>query len=270
MFCDYLINPDYDWIELCEKQFNTTPSQICFDWNTVRHVADYEGKSSRRPLTYEEAEKFFDTADAKVEQAVKAGKKGALAALRDAQMFKTAYAFGLRRMELRGLDTHDLHHNAKVPKWGKFAALHVRHAKSSRGSAPKRRTVLLVPEMGWWVDGMRQWVDEGRPLFPITGLSALWPTERGTRVSLAYLDRRFASIRDSANLDRDLSLHSLRHSYVTHLVEFGYADRFIQEQVGHQHASTTAIYTSVGGDYKNRILADALRRFEETRAQPCD
>jgi hypothetical protein len=37
--------------------------------------------------------------------------------------------------------------------------------------------------------------------------------------------------------------------------------KIMQQQVGHQHSSTTAIYTSVSGDYKNRILADALGRF---------
>ncbi|MGA5135282.1 tyrosine-type recombinase/integrase, partial [Streptomyces olivoreticuli] len=37
-----------------------------------------------------------------------------------------------------------------------------------------------------------------------------------------------------------------RHSYVTHLIEDGWDPRFVQEQVGHEHASTTAIYTCVG------------------------
>lgn len=92
-------------------------------------------------------------------------------------------------------------------------------------------------------------------------LPALWPTERKSRVSLEYIDRRFTTLRRKAGLDPALTLHCLRHSYVTHLIEYGYADRFVQEQVGHQHSSTTAIYTSVSGDYKNRILADALGRF---------
>ncbi|MGW4908984.1 tyrosine-type recombinase/integrase [Streptomyces sp. NPDC004270] len=36
-----------------------------------------------------------------------------------------------------------------------------------------------------------------------------------------------------------------RHGYITHLTEFGYPARFVQEQVGHSHASTTAIYMGV-------------------------
>lgn len=51
-----------------------------------------------------------------------------------------------------------------------------------------------------------------------------------------------------------------RHTYVTHLVEFGYPERFVTEQVGHSYASTTAIYTSVSNDFKTKALQAALRR----------
>ncbi len=47
-------------------------------------------------------------------------------------------------------------------------------------------------------------------------------------------------------------------SYVTHLVEDGFPERFVSEQVGHRYASTTAIYTAVSDDFKNRVLAKAL------------
>ena len=39
-------------------------------------------------------------------------------------------------------------------------------------------------------------------------------------------------------------LHSLRRSYVTHLIEAGWDPLFVQQQAGHEHASTTAIYTN--------------------------
>jgi site-specific recombinase XerD len=89
---------------------------------------------------------------------------------------------------------------------------------------------------------------------------ALWVTERLTRVSLKHMDKRFNWLRAEAGLDPALSLHCLRHSYVTHLIEFGYPERFVQEQVGHAFASTTAIYTSVGNDFKNQTLRAALSR----------
>lgn len=133
IFCNYLISPDYDWGEICQAQFGETPSQICLPWNTTKHVADYEGRPARRALTFDELETLFDYADSRVEAAIRDGRKGALAALRDAQMFKTAYAFGLRRAELRGLDIHDLHANARVPQWGRYAAMHVRWGEIGQG-----------------------------------------------------------------------------------------------------------------------------------------
>src|SRR5690606_3127186 len=93
----------------------------------------------------------------------------------------------------------------------------------------------------------------------------LWPTERRTRVSGRYLNDRFAELRDEVGLPEELTLHSLRHTYVTNLIEWGYSEKCVQDQVGHAYASTTAIYTSVGYDYKNRVLADALKRNTENR-----
>ena len=62
----------------------------------------------------------------------------------------------------------------------------------------------------------------------------------------------------------ELTPHCLLHSYVSHLVEDGVDPLFVQQQVGHSWASTTAIYTSVSGDYKNKAMRQALARaFDE-------
>jgi Phage integrase family len=61
-------------------------------------------------------------------------------------------------------------------------------------------------------------------------------------------------------LPGELDLHALRHSYVTHLVEFDYPERFVQDQVGHAYASTTAIYPlGVSDEYRNRLLERSLK-----------
>jgi len=58
---------------------------------------------------------------------------------------------------------------------------------------------------------------------------------------------------------------------VTHLVEFGYPERFFTEQVGHAYASTTAIYTSVSSDFENKALQQALSRlYHPNQPQPAD
>nr|WP_238994842.1 tyrosine-type recombinase/integrase [Mycolicibacterium chubuense] len=260
MFCDYLLDGRYGWIAQCENRFARIPSQVCHDYNTAAHLVEYEGKPARRPFTYEEVETLFGFLDDRVEVLARSGRKGALAALRDAQMIKTAYAFGLRRRELCYLDLADLRPNPRMPAWGTFGAVHVRYAKSSRGSTPRRRTVLAVPEFDWVIEGLRQWVDHGRPLLSPGTRQELWLTERRGRVATKSMDKRFAFLRAEAGLPKDLTLHCLRHSYVTHLIEFGYPERFVTEQVGHSYASTTAIYTSVSNDFKTKTLQAALRR----------
>lgn len=75
------------------------------------------------------------------------------------------------------------------------------------------------------------------------------------------LTAAFSRLRERAGLPEGLSPHCLRHSYVTHLIEDGFDALFVQQQVGHEHASTTAIYTSVSSDYKTRALRAALDRI---------
>lgn len=182
-------------------------------------------------------------------------------------MLKSAYAFGLRRNELIRLDVADLRPNPHVPVYGTYGSIHVRFGKATRGGLPRRRTVLAVPELDWIVAGLAQWVQEARPLFEAAEHPALWLTERLTRVTARHIDVRFAQIRDEIGLDEHLSLHCRRHSYVKHLIEFGYPERIVQDQVGHAFASTTAIYTSVSNDFKNQALKAALRRVYGSEEQ---
>ena len=107
MFCDYITDSRYEWPTQCHNRFGQVPSQVCNEWNTVAHLNDYEGKPQRRPLTYRELELLFDWLDDRVDQIARSGRKGSLAALRDATMLKTTYAFGLRRNELARLDVAD-------------------------------------------------------------------------------------------------------------------------------------------------------------------
>ena len=84
-------------------------------------------------------------------------------------------------------------------------------------------------------------------------------TERRGRLSRRAINEAFEEARDAAGLDPVLDLHCLRHSYITHLIEFGYPERFAQDQAGHSYASTTAIYTGVSDEFRNRLMAKALR-----------
>jgi site-specific recombinase XerD len=60
-------------------------------------------------------------------------------------------------------------------------------------------------------------------------------------------------------MDPALTPHCLRHSHITHQLEDGADQLFVQQQVGHVWASTLATYTKVGSDYMQDALARALR-----------
>ena len=68
-------------------------------------------RPSKRAFTLEELQAFFDHADAQVARIRAAGRKGWLPAFRDAVLFKVAYAYGLRRNEVRMLDAADFGRN---------------------------------------------------------------------------------------------------------------------------------------------------------------
>jgi len=257
LFVDFLCDSRYGWVEICEQRFGDHPAQIFNEWNTAVHRADSEARPENRPLSREELQVFFDHCDERVERAERLGRKGWLAAYRDAVMFKTIYAWGLRRREAAMLDVSDFAPNAKAPQFGPYGVLNVRYGKASRGSPPRQRTVLTV--MRWSADVMGDWIRDVRPAYQAGQSAMLWPTERGGRVSCSSIDDRFAQYRDELGLDPVLGPHCLRHSYASHLLEDGFDQLFVQQQLGHRWGSTTATYTTVGSDYMQKTLARALR-----------
>ena len=232
------------------------PQQIVDERNLIVHVAEFEAHPGRRPLSRQELQAFFDHCDAQVSGRRALKRKGSLAALRDAALFKTMYGWGLRRKECAKLDVVDFARNPRAPAFRSFGSLSVRYGKALSGGPPRRRNVLTV--FDWAVEVIEQYLEEIRPLYGRSEHPALWLTERGGRVTSPYVSERFATYRDELAPDSALTPHALRHSYVTHLIEDGFDPLFVQMQVGHRHASTTAIYTAVNGDFKQRALADAL------------
>lgn len=257
-FCDYLIRPEYHWVSECERRFGTHPVQICVEWNTLAHLTGYEGNPDRRPMTREELQRFFDYADDQVAVAARRRRKGALAAYRDATLFKVIYAYGLRATEVSRLDVTDWYRNPAAPELGRYGNLEVRWGKASRGGPPRRRTVHTV--MPWIVEVLDDYVTNIRPRYRFDERAAVWLTERGGRVSTRQIEQRFADYRAALGLEETLVPHCMRHAHVTHQIEDGVDPRFVQEQVGHRYASTTAIYTGVSGDFMNTMMVKALER----------
>ncbi|MGH3629683.1 MAG: tyrosine-type recombinase/integrase [Sciscionella sp.] len=258
LFSEYVTDGRYGWGTVCEEAFGSGnhPVPICHEWNTVAHLSDYEGNPEARPFTREELQRFLDYADDQVDRVVAAKRKGALAAYRDATLFKVIYAWGLRRTETAKLDLVDFGRNPAAAEFGRFGMLHVRFGKAVRGQPPRRRNVPSV--MGWAVETVADYVENVRPRFGCAEHPALWVTERLGRLAPAEINARFVAYRDALGLPKVLTPHSLRHSWVTHLTEDGVDRRFIQEAVGHRCDTSTAIYTHVSGDFMNTALRKAL------------
>ncbi|MDP9936915.1 site-specific recombinase XerD [Paenarthrobacter nicotinovorans] len=255
-FCAYLTDGRYEWAAFCERVFADIPVQVVFEWNSPRHTADDTMPPRRRAFTRAELQTFFDVADDVVDTEFAKRSKRWLPALRDSTAFKVAYEYGLRRRELTMLEYVDFGPNPHVEQFGRFGALQVRWAKGTKGSGPRRRTVLTVPEFDWVVGQLEYWLSpDGRKRFATADRSAsMWPSERSGSTVYRNFDRSFQRIRKTAGLPEELSLHTLRHSYVTHLIEAGYDPLFIQQQVGHSYSSTTALYTSVSADFKQKTI----------------
>jgi site-specific recombinase XerD len=258
LFSEFLTDARYGWGAACEEAFGPGmhPVAICHEWNTIAHLNDYEGDPEARPFSRAEMQRFLDYADDQVDRAVRAGRKGALAAYRDATIFKVMYGWGLRRTETSKLDLVDWGRNPAAPELGWFGMLQVRYGKAKRGQAPRRRNVASV--MPWAVDAVTDYVENVRPRFGVDDHPAMWVTERGGRVRPAEINARFVAYRDALGLPKALVPHSVRHSYVSHLTENGVDRRFIQVQVGHEADSSTAIYTHVSSDFMNTALRKAL------------
>jgi integrase/recombinase XerD len=262
MFCSYLCDARYGWVELCESTFGDVPSQVCFEWNMPRHTAEDAVNPARRAFTKAELQKVFDDLDDVVDAEHARGSKRWLPALRDSVAFKVCYAFGLRRRELAMLQLTDFGPNPHMPAYGNFGAVRVRWGKGTAGSGPRSRTVLTSPEFDWVVALLQFWTGPGgRELFLTADRGGwMWPSEREGRVTADALGASFGAARDRAGMPSELSLHALRHSYVTHLIEAGYDPLFVQQQVGHVNMSTTSLYTSVSSDFRHRSMQRMIAR----------
>lgn len=135
----------------------------------------------------------------------------------------TAYATGLRASEAVSLKVTDIDSERMV--------IQVRHGKGA-----KDRTVMLSPQLlsilrtYWRLARPQDWLFPGRGAKPI---------------DVQVLHAACRSATKAAGLVKRVSVHTLRHSFATHLLESGTDIRIIQVLLGHNNLSTTARYTHV-------------------------
>ncbi len=171
-------------------------------------------------LTIEEVDRLLAAPDA-----------GTTRGLRDRAVLETFYATGLRVSELAGLTLDSLH----------FESEYVRCV----GKGDKER---VVPIGGRAMAAVRAWLERGRPAYAAKGGGegrAVFLSRLGRPLSRVTLWRQIRAYARQAGIRKEISPHTLRHSFATHLLANGASLRTIQEMLGHADISTTQIYTHV-------------------------
>jgi integrase/recombinase XerC len=269
LFIGYVRDPQYGWQAECLRHFQAECEMICHEGNMIIHASDYEGMPVKRSFTFDELETFFACADAQAALILRSRRKGALAALRNSAMLKVAYGFGVRRYALTMLDIDDFISNPEALQFGQYGALSIRYGKAVKGGQPRPYLVFAIPEMDWVIQAIKQYVTEIRPHYKPNEKSrnALFLTERSTRINKAEVDDIFNDIRDKAGLPEELTLHCLRHSFSSHMTEWGYDRTFVQYQLGHEHPSTTSIYQHLSSDFKQHQIRRSVKRTMQRAAR---
>jgi integrase/recombinase XerD len=161
------------------------------------------------------------------------------AALRDRALLELLYATGARVSEAVALNVDDL---AGEDGTADVVRLF--------GKGGKQR---LVPVGSYARAALDAYLVRARPILSARGRAtpALFLGMRGARLSRQHVWLLLREAAERAHLDVEVSPHSLRHSFATHLLQGGADVRVVQELLGHASVATTQIYT--------RVTADALR-----------
>ncbi len=148
---------------------------------------------------------------------------------RDRAMFETLYATGLRVSELVGLKLEEIDLVAGLCR--------------VFGKGNKERLVPLGEQA---VDWLEQFLADGRPeLLAGRQSDAVFITRRATGMSRQAFWQNIKRYALIAGVKQDLSPHTLRHAFATHLLNHGADLRSVQMLLGHASLSTTQIYTHV-------------------------
>lgn len=162
--------------------------------------------------------------------------------LRDKAMLELLYATGIRVSELITLEVTDVH-----LKMGFIRCI---------GKANKER---IIPIGNTAIEAVHVYLEQGRPHFVSNKNydSSLFLNHHGKQLTRQGFWKILKKLALKSGINKDLTPHTLRHSFATHLLENGADIRSVQEMLGHADLSTTQVYTKVS---KSR-LKDVYSRY---------
>ncbi len=202
----------------------------------------------RTPKQSKRLPKAIDVAQ--VEKLLSAPNQATLLGARDRAILETLYSTGIRVSELVGINRSDIEESS--------ATLIVRG---------KGRRERIVPLGSHAMAAMRHYtamldqLSNGSSQGP-DPVAALFINKHGGRLSTRSVRRKVSKYLDQAGLDPNISPHTLRHSFATHLLDNGADLRSVQELLGHQSLSTTQVYTHLTSQRMRDAYDDAHPRAE--------
>ena len=167
-----------------------------------------------------------------------------LARVRDRAILELLYATGARISELTALNLDDLVDLTMVRLFGKGSKERIVPVGSYAQSALEVYFVRARPVL----------VKKGK------GTPAVFLNQRGGRLSRQSAWQIISDAADAAKIPSEVSPHTLRHSFATHLLEGGADVRVVQELLGHSSVATTQIYTLVTVDALREVYATSHPR----------
>ena len=191
------------------------------------------GKSLPKPISISEVRRLLD----------QPAKLSTLEARRDKAMLQLLYASGMRVSELISLNLGD------VDITGGYVRCF--------GKGHKER---LIPIHQQATAAVEEYLQEARPqLAHSTDESALFLNRRGERLTRQGFWQKIKEYARAANLT-EITPHTLRHSFATHMLSGGADLRSVQELLGHANISTTQIYTHLTSNHIRRSYEESHPR----------
>jgi integrase/recombinase XerD len=182
------------------------------------------GKSLPRPISVSQASLLL-------EQPSK--KEDPLEAKRDSAMLHLLYASGMRVSELVSLNLADVNTDEGYVR--------------CFGKGHKERLIPIAPKAAQIV---KEYLTEARPrLVRDSEEKALFLNRRGDRLTRQGLWQILKGYAKEAGLEAQVTPHTLRHSFATHMLSGGADLRSVQELLGHANISTTQVYTHLTTDH---------------------
>lgn len=173
------------------------------------------------------------------------------AGLRDRAILETMYSAGLRVAELVGLNVANWERDGDVLR--------------VLGKGRKER---IAPLGRFAVKALTRWMEVREPDDRPDSQQALFLNRFGRRLTTRSIGRLLEKYLTQTGLDRNVTPHTLRHSFATHLLDGGADLRSVQEMLGHKSLTTTQIYTHVSTRRLHETYESAHPHSQSNRKEP--